>query len=110
MILFTSITINLGFLKYLQIKKLEVLEHIFKNTQWAPKCRSRFGEGFLGKLLRLNNIALAIIFQKTLIRRGEFGNDTIALIPKSLKNQVRCAYFHLQVNGIGIGAIYIKIC
>lgn len=93
-----SINGNLLVWFFLAYKRLDFMERLLKNCSCIGTARAVWGGGPIGRMQRLNMVAIAISFPELNHKRAIVDLKQIAAFPKKLKRCVQASYIFCMVT------------
>ncbi|MFJ3484679.1 hypothetical protein ACIPL1_15025 [Pseudomonas sp. NPDC090202] len=105
-IMLFSVFFNIAVLVYVQNKKLSYAEDLLFDVKLIVWNKTIWGDGFVGRQLRLNGVALIVMMPDFMCRRGQMPKGADLRLSQSLRRQIQVLYLFLYVNILGMTGVY----
>lgn len=109
MAVFGSIFLNLIIMIYFQLNKLATMEGLLSDVKLVQWNKSVWGEGLIGRQMRLNGVAMIIIMDKLMYSRGEIPLDADKRLSSALRFQLQALYLFSYTNGVALALVYFSL-
>ncbi|MEB0041948.1 MULTISPECIES: hypothetical protein [unclassified Pseudomonas] len=94
--------LNIVFMLYLDVKKLDILEKYLEGSKWVLDAQTVFGGGIVGRNLRLHVVFGIILLPTPCYWRGLADRDAGNKIPKALRAIVLVGYTSFLMNFLAV--------
>lgn len=109
LIIITSLMINTGMVAYFQYKKLETLEELLHEVSTISWNKSVWGNGFIGRQMRLNFIQLIVLTPGAFYKRGQIPKDVDKKIPQVTRRQLNVLFLFQCLNMTALFAFCVYV-
>lgn len=108
-VVFANIWGNIGVMIFFQRCRLETLEGYLEGVKCVELHRAVWGEGYIGRQMRLNTIANIVSWPKLYYKLGQIPQGADRRIPEKLRKQLVAVYAHLLISVFAMVALYLTL-
>lgn len=106
---FANIFISMGIMIFFQHRRLEMLEGYLKGVKGVEQHRAVWGDGYIGRQMRLSNVANIVVWPRLYHKLGEIPQGANQRIPEKLRKQLIVIYSHLIISVVAMVVLYFML-
>lgn len=90
-------------------KKIEIIESYLNDCRCVSDARRMWGDGIIGRQMRMNTVAVALTFPRLMHHRGDISKDANLRVPLHLRNWIIWLYINLNALFVCMIGVYAFI-
>lgn len=90
-------------------RKIEIIESYLNDCRCISDARRMWGDGIIGRQMRMNMVPVALTFPHLMYRRGNISKDANLRVPRNLRTWILWLYINLNTVFVCMIGLYAFI-